>query len=140
MRQLLLPVNMQLSTVLTSALAALAIASPAKPKASTQSRSLADVIFNNLNLPRVPLEDFNDFRQCMIAHRTFDTDYSKADDGVFTITHVDHTCCEKAEGLWSQVQGDQYGKAVFTQLCDGATVTGVSRQHMGMLRGLFDSI
>lgn len=133
---------MKLSVVLTSALAALAAASPAitKRKASTQPRSLLDIVLHKLDLPNIPMEDFNDLKQCMSAHRTFHTDYSKADDGVFSITNVDHTCCEKAKDIWSQVPDDRYGKAAFTEPCNGATVTGVSQLHMGMLRDLFDSI
>lgn len=133
---------MKLSTVLTSALAALAIASPAvtKHEASPQSPSLLDIILHKLNLPSIPPKDFHELQQCMSVHRTFHADFSKAEEGVFSITNVDHTCCEKAKGIWSQFPDDRYGKAVFTEPCDGATVTGVSKQHMGMLRNLFASI
>lgn len=129
---------MKLSAILTSALAALAVASPAitKREASHQSRDH----LNNLDEPHVPIELVEELHKCLSGHRTFQPDYSKAKDGVFTITNVDHTCCEQAKDLWSQVPDDRYGKAVFTKPCDGATVTGVSKAHMTMLRSFFDSI
>lgn len=133
---------MKLSTVLTSSLAALATASPApsKREASPQPPSLLDIILDKLNLPDIPLATFNDFKQCMSTHDTFHTDYTRAADGEFSITDVDQTCCEKAKGIWEEIPDGQYGNAVFTEPCDGATVTGVSQQHMRMLRGFFDSV
>lgn len=132
---------MKLSTALTSALAALAIASPAVTKHKLSPRSsLYDVILHSLGLPSIPPKEFNDFKQCLSTHRTFHTDYSNAEDGVFSITNVHYTCCEEAKGIWSQFPDDRYGKAVFSESCDGALVTGVSEQHMGMLRDFFDSI
>lgn len=133
---------MKLSTALTSALAALAIASPAvtKHEASPQSPSLYDIILHTLGLPSIPPEEFNDFKQCLSTHRTFHTDYSNAENGVFSVTNVHHTCCEKAKGIWSQFPDDRYGKPVFSESCDGALVTGVSEQHMEMVRDFFDSI
>lgn len=133
---------MKPSTILTSALAALAVGSPAitKREASHQSRNLLDNILIKRDPPHTPIEVVEDLHQCLSGHDTFHTDYSKAKDGVFSITNVDHTCCEKAKALWNQVPDDRYGKAVFTEPCDGATVTEVSKAHMGMLRSFFDSI
>ncbi|KAG6358514.1 hypothetical protein INS49_014398 [Diaporthe citri] len=109
---------MKLSTVLTSALAALATASPAitKHEASARSPSLLDIILHKLNLPSIPPKDFDELKQCMSVHRGFHADYSKAQDGVFSITNVDPTCCEKAKAIWSEVPPDnRCGEAVFNE-------------------------
>ncbi|KKY37652.1 hypothetical protein UCDDA912_g02338 [Diaporthe ampelina] len=133
---------MKLSTILTSALAAPAIASPAtnRREAAPQPPSLLDMILHSLNLPDISLEAMDDLKQCMSAHKTYHTDYTMAEHGVLSITNVDHTCCEKAKGVWSQIPEGQYGHAIFTKSCDGATITGVSKQNIELARGFLDSI
>lgn len=133
---------MKFSTVLTSALASLAIASPAatKREAPHQSPDLLTDVLNKLDVRTVPLDLIADLHQCLSGHPNFRTDYSKAADGVFTITNVDHTCCEKAKAISKQVPEDRYGHVVYTEPCDGATATGVSKQNMAMLRSFFDSV
>lgn len=133
---------MKLSTVLTSALASLAIASPTvtKREAPNQSPDLLNIVSNKLDVRNVPLDLIADLYECLSGHPNFRTDYSKAADGVFSITNVDHTCCEKAKRISKQVPDDQYGHIVYTEPCDGATATGVSKQNMAMLRSFFDSI
>lgn len=133
---------MKLSTVVTSALASLAIASPTvtKREAPNQSPDPLNVVLNKLDARKVPLDLITVLYECLSGHPNFRTDYSKAADGVFSITNVDHTCCEKAKGISKQVPGDRYGHVVFTEPCDGATATGVSKQNMAMLRSFFDSI
>lgn len=133
---------MKFSTILTSALASLAIASPTvtKREAHHQSPDLLNVVLDKLNVHNIPLDLIADLHQCLSGHPNFRTDYSKAADGVFSITNVDHTCCEKAKAISNQVPDDHYGHFVFTEPCDGATATGVSKLNMAMLRSFFDSV
>jgi hypothetical protein len=133
---------MRPSTILATLLPALAIASPATipPAASQGPQALIDYIIKNLNVPSVPMDLIEDLRTCLSDHKGFHTDFSKAEDGAFSISNVDRTCCEKAQGIWGQLPPGDYGYAHFSEPCEGATVTGTSEYHMQLLRAFFGSI
>jgi hypothetical protein len=134
---------MKLSAVLISALVSMALASPTANKAQAPSRSpgFIDSILPLSILPDIPIKLITDLHECLSAHKTFRTNYSRADDGVFSVANVDRSCCEQARDAWEEIpEGGQYGDYVFNEPCDGATVTGVSSLHMAMIRAFFDSI
>lgn len=141
MHQLLLPVNMKLSTILASALATLAIAIPTtnKREASPQPESFLDMIRHSLELPDIPLQAIYHLKQCLRTHKTYHTDYRHADEGVLTVSNVDHICCEQAKEIWNDIPEGQYGHAIFTKSCDGVTIAGISKEHMELAREFLDN-
>lgn len=133
---------MKFSMILASVLPALALATPATmPRAaSKEPRDIIDIILGDLNLAADPMEDGQALVSCLSEHKTFQTDFSKADDGVFSISNVDPACCEIAKRIWSQLSSGEFGEWSFTDTCDAITGTGISALHMAVLQGLFDSI
>lgn len=133
---------MKFSMTLASALPALALATPATmPRAASEEpTNIIDIILGNLNLPAVPMEQIEALHTCLSEHNTFQTDFSLADQGVFSISNADPACCEKAKDIWNQLPADEYGEISFSDNCDAAIVTGVSEVHMALLRSFFGSI
>lgn len=132
---------MKLSIIFTGVLATMAIASPATNKrvASRKSSSLLDAILDKIHLPA--FEDLDELKQCLRTHKTYHTDFTKADDGMASISNVDHTCCIIAREMWYDGSTGWPPFIVdFTGTCDGATVHEASRSQMAILQGFFDSL
>ncbi|POS73885.1 hypothetical protein DHEL01_v207719 [Diaporthe helianthi] len=133
---------MKPSTVLASVLPSLAFASPAvyAPAAPQQQPILVDTTPKHLKRSSFPLAEINDIITCLKSHKGFETNLSVADKGIFMIDHVEPTCCKKGEVLWSHLTGGQYGYAFFNEPCDDVILTGVSKEHMNMIRVFFERI
>lgn len=128
--------------ILASALPALALANPATmPRAASQEpRGIIDILLGNFRLPDVPWEQIGALQTCFQEHDSFEPDFTKANDGVFSISNVDPSCCEIAKDLWSQLPAGKYGEVSFTDTCDAATGTGISALHMAYIASFLSSL
>jgi hypothetical protein len=124
---------MKASTVLAIVLPVLAVASPAtKPLAATQNRPS--------HRKRLGFEeDCGALYSCLRESDTpYTVDWSKQDEGEFTVDNLTPTCCEKVKPLekyMDVVYGkDQLGRLVFKEPCTGVTVTDIPLDKMPYYR------
>lgn len=133
---------MKPSTILATVLPTLALASPAIKTHAVPQQKAIPVARINIPDPGVlkEIRILDDLTTCLRNHNDFQVDFTDANDGALYIKDVDPACCQKGKDLYSLLPAGQYGSAVFFEPCDGAVVTGISPEHMSMLREFFREI
>ncbi|KUI54570.1 hypothetical protein VP1G_01876 [Cytospora mali] len=124
---------MKLTTILISVVTALASVEVVPVENPEPGISLPPDVpakqFGQLDANKVPVSKL---LRCLKKNKAYKLDWSKEDQGIFSITNLNAGCCHQAETLWQKYRKDleSLGRPVFLTPCTGLTVSNVSPSNM----------